>query len=342
MKPDQLLPPGPLVIDVDGLTLNAEDRELIAHPLTGGVVLFARNYQSKEQLSELTRQIRESRHGHVLIAVDQEGGRVQRFRDGFSPIPPMRLFGECYDQNPRTAVKQLTEVATLLAWELRQCDIDFSFAPVADLDRDLCPAIGSRALHRTAEGVFALATAVMNGFAAAGCSNVVKHFPGHGSVDVDTHTDFAHDHRSFAEIQQSDMQPFMLLKDQATAVMPAHVVFDQVDDQPASLSAVWQGEILRKQLRFTGAIISDDLSMSAISKAMPQADAAAMAITAGSDLVLICNDRQAAAAAFDHPGIVVGTETQFTRRLSMAARRVASPAESLVASARQTIEAVIV
>lgn len=341
MNSKQPLPPGPLVIDVDGLILTAEDRELIAHPLTGGLVLFARNFHDRRQLTDLTRQIREARNGQILICVDQEGGRVQRFKDGFSLIPPMRLFGEHYDTEPGAAVSKLTEVATLLAWELRECDIDFSFAPVADLDRDLCPAIGNRALHPTAAGVRALATAVIDGFAAAGCSNVIKHFPGHGSVDVDTHKDFARDHRSFAEIEQTDMQTFALLKDKATAVMPAHVIFNQVDELPASLSPVWQSEILRGKLQFQGAIISDDLSMSAISKAMPQADAAAKAIAAGSDLALICNEREAAAAAFDHPDILVGSDDRINRRLSMAARRVAAPKDSTLAGARRTISSMV-
>ena len=335
------LPPGPLVIDVGGLELTAEDHELISHPLTGGIVLFARNYHDRAQLTELTRQIRASRDGPLLISVDQEGGRVQRFKEGFTPIPPMRRFGELYDQDPEDAVRQLTCAATLLAWELRECGIDFSYAPVADLDRDLCPAIGDRALHPTTEGVCVLAAAVMHGLADAGCSNVIKHFPGHGSVAVDTHKDFARDHRSFTDIQQTDAEPFRRLHQQATAVMMAHVIYEQVDAQPASLSRLWQTEILREQMQYRGVIVSDDLSMSAITKSMPQADAAAIAIAAGSDLALICNDRSAACVAFDHPDIPVGSQQQFERRLRLAASEVQTPQEAMLIATRENIAALV-
>ena len=337
MKSEQILAPGPLIIDVAGLMLTDEDRELISHPLTGGIVLFARNYQDRAQLTELTRQIRQARNGPVLISVDQEGGRVQRFKEGFTLIPAMRKFGELYDHNPMEATELLKDTATLLAWELRECGIDFTYAPVADLDRDLCPAIGNRALHRNADGVCALATAAIEGLTAAGCCNVIKHFPGHGSVNVDTHKDFARDDRAFAEIQNTDIEPFQRLLGRATAVMMAHVIFDQVDTHPASLSAHWQTTVLRQQMNYDGVVVSDDLSMSAITKSMSQADAAAMAIAAGSDLALICNDRPAAIAAFDHDGIDTGNTRQMERRLRLVAREVVPPASPRLAATRQRL-----
>ncbi|MEM7259230.1 MAG: beta-N-acetylhexosaminidase [Pseudomonadota bacterium] len=331
------VPPGPLVIDVQGLTLNAEDRELIAHPLTGGIVLFARNYDNPAQLADLTQQMRQSRNGPLLISVDQEGGRVQRFKDGFSLIPPMRGYGEWFDTNPQHAREALTDTALLLASELRQHGIDFSYAPVADLDRGLCPAIGNRALHDTIDGVVVLAGAVIDGFAMAGCASVIKHFPGHGGVDVDPHFDFARDQRSRADIVTADMQTFKRLHAKASAIMVAHVVYEQVDQQPATLSAVWQQDILRAELGFAGAIVTDDLSMGAITGRMTQADAAALALSAGSDLALICNEREAQLVAYHHAGIQVGDQASIQRRLSLCARQAQLPNHQRLANAAQAI-----
>lgn len=333
------LPPGPLILDVDGLTLTAEDRELISHPLTGGVVLFARNYDHPSQLTELTRQMRKSRKGPLLISVDQEGGRVQRFREGFTRIPPMRQFGVAWDHDRNQAISDLTGAATLLAWELRLHGVDFSFAPVADLDRGLCPAIGDRSLHDAVDAVTTLATAVIRGFNAAGCASVVKHFPGHGGVDVDPHTDFARDKRSKEEIGDADMQPFVRLHSTATAVMLAHVIFESVDDAPATLSSVWQQDVLRDEIGFEGPIITDDLSMGAITGRMSQADAAVQALGAGSDLALICNDRQAAFEALDHPDIRVGDQSSVKRRLLLCARDVRPPESKMLARASEAIAA---
>ncbi len=319
--------------------MTTEERELIAHPLTGGVVLFARNFADSAQLSELTRQLKSARNGPLLIAVDQEGGRVQRFKEEFTLIPPMRRFGQVYDTHPQKAVSDLTATSTLLAWELRQHGVDFSFAPVADLDRGLCPAIGDRALHHDVNAVVALAGAVIRGFTAAGCASVLKHFPGHGGVNVDTHVDFARDKRSKEDIFGADMQSFVQLHQAATSIMLAHVVYENVDDAPATLSAVWQKNILRDQLGFTGPIVTDDLSMGAITGRMSQADAAASALRAGSDFALICNDRQAAIAAYDHAEISTGDQAAVNRRLMLCARDVETPDESLMARAAAAVVA---
>lgn len=317
--------PGPLMIDVATENLTAEDLELIAHPLVGGIILFTRNYRNKDQLGELTSRIRAARNGPLLIAADHEGGRVQRFREEFTLIPAMRRFGELYDQDKQAGLTAVREAALVMAWELRECGLDFTFAPVVDIDHGHASVIGDRALHNRAQVVTEMGRAVADGLAQAGCASVIKHFPGHGSVSADTHTSMAVDKRSYDDIALTDLQPFKALCSIATAVMPAHVIYETVDSLPASLSRVWQQQILREKLNFKGAIISDDLTMSGVANIAPQADSAAMAVAAGTDLALICNARQAALAAIDNPEIPVGDTDTVNRRLSLMATEVQAP-----------------
>lgn len=317
--------PGPLMVDVATDSLTTEDLELIAHPLVGGVILFTRNYRSKDQLRALIKDLRAARNGPLLIAADHEGGRVQRFREEFTLIPPMRRFSERYDQDKKAGLAAVRDAAFLMAWELRECGLDFTFSPVVDIDHGQASVIGDRALHNNAKAVAEMGHAVIEGLNQAGCGSVIKHFPGHGSVSADTHTSLAVDKRPYDEIALTDLPPFCDLCSVATAVMPAHVIYESVDSLPASLSSVWQQQILRDKLNFKGAIISDDLTMAGVANIAPQARSAAMAIAAGTDLALICNDRQAALAAVDNADIPVGDTDTVNRRLSLMATEVQPP-----------------
>ncbi len=332
---DDELTPGPLIIDVEGTVLTSQDCELIGHPLTGGVILFSRNYRNPQQLKELVRAMRQARNGPLLVSVDQEGGRVQRFKDGFTRIPSMKTFGALYDTDQRAAQQALENTTWLLASELHHCGVDYTFAPVVDIDHATSEVIGDRAFHHTVDGVEALANAAISGLARAGFASVIKHFPGHGSVSTDTHEGMASDHRSYKEIECTDLEPFRRLSRCANAVMPAHVVYDQVDDKPASLSHRWQTGILRQTLCFDGAIISDDLSMGAITSAMHQSKAAAMALQAGSDLVLVCNDREAVQKTMDDGTLPTGDTASVHRRLGLRAKPVASPSSCELDAVRQ-------
>ncbi len=336
----ETLMPGPLMIDIEGVSLTDTDRELIKHPLVGGVILFTRNYRNRVQLRALTDAVRAARPGPLLIAVDHEGGRVQRFRDEFTRIPAMRFFGRQYDIDPHAASVSCTDAAMLLAWELRECGLDFTFAPVVDIDHGCSSVIGDRALHSNAQAVTDLAAAVIEGFRRAGCASVLKHFPGHGSVVADTHTSIAVDPRTYDEIDSTDLIPFRHLCRYATAVMPAHVVYESVDTQPASLSAVWQRQILRDKLGFQGAVISDDLSMSAVANIAPQAETATVALLAGTDLALICNDRPAVLAALNHTGLPIGDADSVRRRLSLMASEVDAPDAATLARIAGALNAV--
>ncbi len=322
--PDGLVP-GPLMVDVAGLALSDEDRDIIAHPRVGGVILFARNFRDRSQLIDLIADIRDSRDGSLIIGVDHEGGRVQRFREQFTRIPPMRRYGEYYDQDPDAAITAVADVALLMAWELAQCGIDLTFAPSVDIDHGFASVIGDRALHHKADAVVALGGAVIHGLRQAGFASVMKHFPGHGSVAADTHLEIAVDNRSYEQIARSDMLPFERLVNVASAVMPAHVIYNGVDSKSASLSAVWQTQILREKLQFRGAIVSDDLSMSAITDLSPQSQAAATAIRAGTDLALICNDRPAVLVALQDDDIEIGNQDNIRRRLSLLRKAVVAP-----------------
>src|SRR5262245_37236106 len=254
-------PHAPVVLDVAGLALNAEDRRRLQHPLTGGLILFARNWQDRRQLTELTAEAKALRPD-LLICVDHEGGRVQRFRsDGFTVLPPMRALGELWMRDAMRATDAATAVGYVLGAELRACGVDMSFTPVLDLDHGGSTVIGDRAFHRDPRVVALLAKSVMHGLLRAGMANCGKHFPGHGHVVADSHVDLPIDRRTLKVLLADDASPYAWLSTSLSSVMPAHVVYAKVDSRPAGFSSRWLQEILRERLRFDGAVFSDDLSM---------------------------------------------------------------------------------
>jgi beta-N-acetylhexosaminidase len=290
-KTKTLLPPGPVMVDVAGTTLTRFERARLKHPLVGGVILFTRNFETREQLCELTRQIHRVRREPLLIAVDHEGGRVQRFReDGFTVLPAMRDLGQVWDRDPLKAMRLATEAGYVLAAELRACGVDLSFTPVLDLDYGVSKVIGTRAFHRDARVVTMLARAVSQGLAQAGMAACGKHFPGHGFVEADSHHEIPVDRRPLKRILEEDAAPYAWLGDAVLpAVMPAHVIYPKVDKQPAGFSRRWVQEILRQRLGYDGVVFSDDLTMEGATVAGDILARAQAALGAGCDMVLVCN-----------------------------------------------------
>ena len=301
----------PVVFDVAGTTLDAHDRRRLRHPLAGGLILFARNWVDRRQLTELVSEIKSLRPD-VLVCVDHEGGRVQRFRtDGFTHLPPMRRLGEMWmndgKRGPGVGALAATDAATaagyVLGAELRACGVDLSFTPVLDLDFGASSVIGDRAFHRDPRVVTLLAKSLMHGLLLAGMHNCGKHFPGHGFVTADSHVDVPVDKRSLKAILADDARPYEWLGTSLASVMPAHVIYPKVDARPAGFSARWLKDILRLQLGFNGAIFSDDLSMEGARRLdgveVDAVQAATQALGAGCDLVLLCNQSLDGGAAVD-------------------------------------------
>ena len=301
----------PLIIDIEGTSLSKLDRQRLQHPLVGGLVLFARNWQDRAQLSALCRSIKQLR-ADLLICVDHEGGRVQRFKtDGFTHLPAMRALGEMWLQDGQggqgsgamRATTATTACGYVLGAELRACGLDLSFTPVLDLDFGASSVIGDRAFGRDPRMVSLLAKSLMHGLLQSGMANCGKHFPGHGFVRADSHTDLPVDRRSLKAILAEDAAPYGWLNTTLSSVMPAHVVYPKVDARPAGFSQRWLGDILRGQLGFGGAVFSDDLSMAGArvldGEPVSHAQAAVAALNAGCDLVLLCNQSSDGGAVLD-------------------------------------------
>jgi beta-N-acetylhexosaminidase len=298
-------PLGPVVADVVGPALSDEDRARLRHPAAGAVILFSRNYESPEQLRALTEEIERLREPALPVCVDHEGGRVQRFREGFTAIPPMRELGRQWDRDKEAAREAARAAAYVIGAELGAHGIDFSFAPVLDLDYGASSVIGDRALHFDPQAVGALAAAIIQGFADAGMAAVGKHFPGHGFASADSHFAAPEDDRPQKEIMLKDLVPYRIaLQAGLAAVMPAHVVYPRCDAEPAGYSKYWLQEVLRGTLGFEGLIFSDDLSMAGAAVAGGPPERARAALAAGCDMVLLCNNPEGQAKLLDSLGDV--------------------------------------
>lgn len=285
---------GPVMVDVAGVELSPDDIERLQHPQVGGVVLFARNFAAPLQLIQLTHSIRALRKPELLIAVDHEGGRVQRFKHGFTIIPPMRSLGKLWDRDPAQALAAARGCGFVMASELQAHGVDFSFAPVLDVDYGESGVIGDRAFHSDPHTIAVLAEALQAGLNAAGMTSVGKHFPGHGFVRADSHLEIPVDERSLAEITAADLLPFQrLARSHMGGIMPAHVIYPKVDSKPAGFSQIWLQQILRAKLGFEGIIFSDDLGMEGAATAGGVVARANAALGAGCDMALMCNDPRA-------------------------------------------------
>lgn len=291
---------GPVMLDVEGTALNADDRRRLLHPHAGGVVLFTRNFSSPDQLRGLVAEIHALRNPPLLVAVDHEGGRVQRFREGFTVLPAMAELGRSWDQSSRQALHLAQDLGFVLAAELRAYGVDLAFAPVLDVDHGMSEVIGDRAFHSDPRAVADLARALLRGFKQAGMSGVGKHFPGHGHVRADSHHASPVDERTYEEIEAVDLAPFRRLIDAGLGgIMPAHVVFPKIDARPAGYSAIWLKSVLREKLGFGGVIFSDDLSMEGAGTAGGVVERAVAALGAGCDIALICNSPKGADELLD-------------------------------------------
>jgi beta-N-acetylhexosaminidase len=288
------------MLDIEGLSLSPADRDLLREPAVGGLILFARNFESPDQVADLVAEVRALRRPPLLVAVDHEGGRVQRFRDGFTRIPPMRSIGHEYDRDNQSGLQAAREAGWIIASELRAVGIDLCFAPCVDLDWGVSEVIGDRAFHRRPAVVADLANAFARGLRGAGMAAVAKHFPGHGAVIADSHLKLPVDRREYG-LLLDDMQPYERLVSNGSiaGVMLAHIVYEQMDALPAGFSSYWIERELRSRIGFGGAVFSDDLSMKATETYGSMAERARLSLDAGCDMVLVCNDRDAAHAAVD-------------------------------------------
>lgn len=288
---EQKMALGPVMVDVAGTKLTEQEKQRLQHPLVGGVILFARNYANRAQLQALCTAIHELRNPPLLIAVDHEGGRVQRFKnDGFTHLPAMGELGRVWDGDPALAVKLATAVGYILAAELRACGVDFSFTPVLDLDYGRSEVIGNRAFHSKPQTVARLAEALAHGLQQAGMGACGKHFPGHGAIEADSHHEIPLDERDLVTILDNDAAPYGWLGGTVIqAVMPAHVIYPQIDPHPAGFSPYWIQRVLRQALAYNGMVFSDDLTMEGATVAGDILARAQAALQAGCDMVLVCN-----------------------------------------------------
>jgi beta-N-acetylhexosaminidase len=327
---------GPAVIDVVGLALAEADRARLRHPATGGVILFARNYESPSQLRGLVAEIRSLRPS-LLLCVDHEGGRVQRFRQGFTGVPPMRRIGELWDRDRAAGVAAARAAGVVIAAELGGYGIDFSFAPVLDLDYGASSVIGDRAFHSDPGAVGELASAFVRGLAQGGMAAVGKHFPGHGYAAADSHLELPRDERPLDEILAKDVAPYRAVIAAGLAgVMPAHVLYPAVDAEAAGYSRFWLGEVLRRRLGFDGLVFSDDLSMEGARIAGGIGERARAALAAGCDMVLLCNDPVGQERLLEALG---GEPVPSERRLARMRGRASDRALEL-ASYREALQAI--
>ncbi len=322
----------PVMIDLEGPHLSAEEKEIINHPLVGGVIFFARNFESAGQIQALVESIHKNTSHTLLTCVDQEGGRVQRFKEGFTKLPPLRPMGENYDKFQEQGMGLAKAMGWLMASEVRAVGVDFSFSPVLDLDYGVSDIIGDRAFHHSPDAVSQLARAYIQGIDEAGMASVGKHFPGHGAVIADSHLELPQDSRATAEIMDKDVLPFaeLIALDMLQGIMPAHVVYSDQDILPAGFSKIWLQQILRKRLGFNGAIFSDDLNMAAAGMAGSFPDRASLALEAGCDMVLVCNNRAGAIDVLDN--FQWKSEAISTRRLERMKGKPGSTLNDLQAS----------
>jgi len=292
---------GCFIIDLHGINVSPEERDILEHPLVGGIILFTRNYESRKQLQHLCQQIRLSTTRPLLIMVDQEGGRVQRFIDEFTRLPFMAAFGKMYDEKPDVACRLLEDCGWLIATELLSVGIDLNLAPVLDLNKGISNVIGQRAFHSRPQVVVEMASVFIRGMREAGMAATGKHFPGHGSVALDSHVVISIDERSMQEIEQDDMIAFAgVIKSGISAIMAAHIIFPNADTLPVGFSRYWLQDILRDRLGFIGTILSDDLNMQGANISSNYTDRVVAARDAGCDFAMLCNNRQGVTQVLDN------------------------------------------